>query len=46
MAASGDSPVPLGRILSVFGNTNGNSDSGTVVIVPSSQWITGIGSPQ
>ena len=29
-----------------LGRTNGNSASFTGVIVPSSQWIIGIGSPQ
>src|SRR5690625_957559 len=44
--ASGDSPVPEGLISVISGNSSGSSSSGTVVIVPSSQWIIGIGSPQ
>src|SRR5690625_2458945 len=46
LLASGDSPVPDGFISVISGNINGNSSSGTVVCVPSSQWIIGIGSPQ
>src|SRR5690625_757103 len=46
LLASGDSPVPDGLISSISGNSCGNSSSGMVVIVPSSQCIIGIGSPQ
>jgi leucyl-tRNA synthetase len=35
-------PVPDGLISSVSGSSKGNSDSGTVDIDPSSQWIIGI----
>ena len=44
--ANGDSPVPDGLMLSDFGKRTGSSSSGTAVVVPSSQWIIGIGSPQ
>src|SRR5690625_7660107 len=44
--ANGDSPVPDGLISVDFGKVSGRSLSSTPVIVPSSQWIIGIGSPQ
>src|SRR5699024_10981076 len=46
LLASGDSPVPEGVILSISGSSSGKSSSGTALIVPSSQCIIGIGSPQ
>src|SRR5699024_8503838 len=46
LLASGDSPVPEGVILSISGSSSGKSSSGTALIVPSSQCIFAIGSPQ
>src|SRR5699024_9645821 len=44
--ANGDSPVPDGFTSVSSGNSKGKSSSGIAVVVPSSQWIIGIGSPQ
>ena len=37
---------PRVLIFSIFGSSTGRSDSGTITIPQSSQWITGIGHPQ
>src|SRR5699024_7252987 len=43
---TGDSPVPEGVILSISGSSSAKSSSDTALIVPSSQCIIVIGSPQ
>src|SRR3989344_1265933 len=46
IAASGDSPVPVGSYFLTLGSLTGKSFSGTGTMPHVSQWIIGIGSPQ
>ena len=46
IAASGDSPVPVGSYDSTSGSNNGNWSSGTGTAPQSGQCMIGIGSPQ